>query len=447
MRPLAFLLSAILCLAAATTARGQSGRVHVTEFGRRVLARTDQVIEAKVARINAAFRGITTARLEVKERLYGYDRAKAVTLLYIEDYVAPDAFKSTLDASTVRYERERKRGLLGPHGEKVPTTARETNTSRETAPATDRRGRGAGVRLAVGDAGLFFLARKGATYSLVGFLPERDLLYESKRRRLVDVIDLERAYGALDLRAGRAKRFFMEGLKSQNVWERGNSARELMSLAQRYRDLFDKREVDRLVKALFAEDEPPIQSSLERAVRAIDPDLALAYAREAESRARQKHAKSLEAERALLQKTRLADLRAADLGRIARRYRRAATGLLADFLADPAPIVRERAAQSLAELAAPSARAPLRRALAAEKDTNAAMAMIYACGAGADPEAVDVVAARLGDPALERAAIQALARIGTTPARTALEIRRPRTDPETQRLIDDLLREEFEERS
>jgi hypothetical protein len=441
MRPLAVLLFVSLSVAHAAP-----GRVHVTEFGRRVLANTDQIVEAKVARVNDSFRGITTARLEVKERLHGYDRAEAITLLYIEDYVAPDAFSATLDRSTVRYERERKRGVAGER-EAGATRTRATDAARETVPSTDQRGRGAGVRLAVGDGGLFFLRRKGATYSLVGFLPERDLLYEVKRQRLVDVLDLEGGFGALDLRAGRAKRFFMKGLESRNVWERGNSARELMSLAQRYRNLFVEREVDRLVQALFAEDEPPIQSSLERAVRAIDPELALAYAREAESRARQRHAKSLEAERALLEKTRLADLRAADLGRIARRYRRAATGLLADFLEDPAPIVRERAAQSLAELAAPSARAPLRQALGAEKDPNAAMAMIYACGAGADPEAVDVVAARLDDAALERAAIHALARIGTPAARTALVRHRRRADTETQRLIDDLLREEFEERS
>ena len=104
MRPLCLLLLAL-------PAAGQPGYVYATEFGRRILSRTDQIVEAKVVKIMPPFRGVTTVRLDVTERLSGYDREKTIVLLYIEDYVAPDAFTATLDSSTVRYERERRSSL------------------------------------------------------------------------------------------------------------------------------------------------------------------------------------------------------------------------------------------------------------------------------------------------------------------------------------------------
>jgi len=49
----------------AGTAWAQSGRIHVTEFGRRVLGRTDLVVDARVKSVRPPFRGVSTARLEV----------------------------------------------------------------------------------------------------------------------------------------------------------------------------------------------------------------------------------------------------------------------------------------------------------------------------------------------------------------------------------------------
>lgn len=104
-------MRALLLLALALPAAGEPGRAYATELGRRVLSRADQIVEARVGKILPPFRGVSTARLEVDERLSGYDREKTVLLLYIENYVAPDAFTATLDSSTVKYERARRAGL------------------------------------------------------------------------------------------------------------------------------------------------------------------------------------------------------------------------------------------------------------------------------------------------------------------------------------------------
>ena len=37
------------------------GRHYLTDFGRRVLARTDLIVDARVGSVQATFRGITTA--------------------------------------------------------------------------------------------------------------------------------------------------------------------------------------------------------------------------------------------------------------------------------------------------------------------------------------------------------------------------------------------------
>jgi hypothetical protein len=440
---------ALILLAGSTSA--QWTRAYVTQFGRRVLARTELIVEAKVQRLMPPFRGVTTARLEVGERLHGLDRSKQITLLFIEDYVAPDAFSATLERSTVRYEARRRkvmRKLLGNLAREKERLSRveRTNRGTESSPGTDRRGSGVGIRLAEGERGLFFLERKGASYAMVGYVPANDPLFAAKAGRLRDVLRIE-SVPALDRRAEKAKDFYLAGIGSDHPWERGNSAREILSLATRYPGLFSREEGAALARRLYEESEPAILATLERSVRTIDAELALDFAREAEHRARERHATSLEAERKLLERSRMPEMRAADLARIGRHYRRAAGKLLADFLRDDAALVRESAAQSLAELGTPSARGPLRRALEREEDLNAAMAMIYALGVSGDPEAVALIATRVTTPELERPSLHALARIGTEAARKELIRHRARVTGGTGELIDDLLREEFAERS
>lgn len=440
-----------LLLTLAIPAAAEPGRAYATEFGRRVLVRADQVVEAKVTKIQPPFRGISTARIDVAERLLGYDREKTLVLLYIEDYVAPDAFTATLDSSTVKYERQGTsalakylRGLAGlPKPEERVTGAREVGEGRERAEGP---GRGTpGVRLAEGEEGLFFLRRQSGSYALIGVVPRRDPFYETKRARLRDVVALEQIPG-LDRRADNAKHLFLGTLDSEDLWLRANSARELAALATRYPEAFKPADIERLANLLVAEQDPQVRASLERAAGAVDRDLASRYARESEVRGRERHAKSLEAEKKLLEATRMPELRATDILRIARSYGRASTQLVASYLADPDAIVREYAAHALAEQGAPSADPLLREALGRERDRDAATAMVYALGVHADPDALGVVAARLKEPALERPAIHALARMGTPAARTALEAHARTASAETQDLIASLVKEEFAER-
>lgn len=77
----AILWSLLLALPAA----GEPGRAYLTELGRRVLAKSDQIVSAKVVKLLPPFRGISTAHLEVSERLSGYDRERLLVLLYVED--------------------------------------------------------------------------------------------------------------------------------------------------------------------------------------------------------------------------------------------------------------------------------------------------------------------------------------------------------------------------
>jgi hypothetical protein len=445
MRPFSLLL--VLALPAAA----EPGRAYATEFGRRVLVQADQIVEARVAKIQPPFRGVSTARLEVAERLVGYDREKSLVLLYLEDYVAPDAFTATLDSSTVKYERRGNsalakylRGLAGlPQADERVTGSRELDAGREMAEGP---GRGTpGVRLAEGEEGVFFLRRQSGSYALIGVVPRRDPYYESKRARLRDVIALEEIAG-LDRRADNAKHLFLGTLDSEDLWLRANSARELAALAVRYRDAFTTSDVERLATLLAAEQDPLVRASLERAAGAVDKDLAVRYARESEERGRERHGKSLDAEKKLLDATKLPELRATDIVRVARTYGRASTQLVASYLADRDAIVREYAAHALAEQGAPSADPVLREALAKERDPDAATAMLYALGVHADAEAVAVVTARLKERTLERAAIHALARIGTADARAVLEKHAKGASSETQDLIAGLIKEEFAER-
>jgi len=446
-------MRALCLLLLVLPAAGQSGHAYLTEVGRRVLSRSDEIVEAKVAKIQPPFRGISTARLDVSELLLGYDRKPTLVLLYVEDYVAPDAFTATLDTATVKYERERRAGLEKylkdiaglrlPKAEERITNARETESGREQAKGV---GRGTvGVRLAEGEEGLFFLRRQSTCYALVGYVPRRDPLYETKRARMKDVIALE-SIPAFDQRAENAKHLFLEALTSEDLWLRANSAREAASLAVRYPELFTEADAEKLAKLLVAEQDPVIRASLERAAGAADRKLALRYAQQAEEQGRARFGQSLEEERKLLDATRMPELRATDLMRVARSYGRGATQLVASYLGDRDAIVREYAAHALAEQGAPSADEAIRNALLRERDPDAAMAMVYALGVHADPDAVTVLASRLEDPALERAAAYALARVGTADARTALQTHAKGASAEMQDLIASLIKEEFAER-
>ncbi|MFI5401776.1 MAG: HEAT repeat domain-containing protein [Planctomycetota bacterium] len=446
-------MRALLLLVLALPAAGDPGRAYATELGRRVLSRSDQIVEARVAKILPPFRGVSTARLEVGERLLGYDREKTVVLLYIEDYVAPDAFTATLDTSTVKYERTRRGGidkylkdlaLLGlPRPDERITGTREVEGGKERAQGPGRAA--PSVRLAEGEEGIFFLRRQSTSYALIGLVPRRDPSYESKLIRLKDVLAIEQI-PALDRRAENAKHLFLEALEGEDLWLRANSAREVAALAGRYPLAFKETDVERLAALLVSEEDPVIRASLERAAGAVDRKLAVRYARESEEKGRERHGKSLEAERKLLEATRMPELRATDLMRVARTYGRASTQLLASFLADPEAIVREYAAHALAEQGAPSADPLLREALQQERDPDAAMAMVYALGVHADPDAVPVLAQRLESAQIERAAIHALARVGTPDARAALEAHQKKASAETQDLIASLIKEEFAER-
>ncbi|MDH3591707.1 MAG: HEAT repeat domain-containing protein [Planctomycetota bacterium] len=433
-------------------ARAESGRAYVTEFGRRILGRCDQVVAAKVSSVRLPFRGISTARLDVTERLSGYDPSTSLLLMFIQDYRAPDAFASTLERGTVVYERRRAKlraeaddpdRLRIKPGEGTGAVLRD----REKSSTPRSRGReGLGVRFAKGEEGLFFLRRKGASYQLVGFVPRRDVRYDRKLRRLKEILRIE-SKSLLELRVEEAKSVFLHGLSSKDVWERSNSARELRGLARRYAEVFVKRDAQRLAQALYREVEPSILAALEGAVRVVDPKLAQLYAEEEEGRARDRWAEQLKAEGERISRTKIADVRAADVVAVANRYGRAATQLLVRYLKDDAAIVRERVAQALAERGGPSSKKPLREALARERDANAALAMVYACGVKADPEAVPILVGRLREARLERPVLHALARIGTPAARVALTRHRRGAPAATVELIDTLLREEFAERS
>lgn len=439
----------------AGVAQAEPRGVPLTECGRRVLARCDQIVEARVLAVNRAFRGVNTAQLEVTERLSGFDRSGTLLLMYVEDFAAPDTMAATLETSSLRYERARQAGLKKylediasgrvPRAEETISGPAKVETKRETAKEPDGGGAGgaAGVLLAKGERGLFFLSRHEASYSLVGLISARDPLFPSKRERLLEVLRIE-ALPTLEEKADAAKRFYLRGLEERDPWQRGNSAREILGLAQRLPGRFTDEDKRRISTILFAESETLIQPTLERALRLLDPAIASRFAEKAEIDERERLKVELSDAARSLEGVKSPEVRAADLIRAARAYGRAATSLLCGFLSDPEPLVREAAAQALAEQGGPSCLAPLRRALEQERVPETAGALVYACGVRSDPEAVDLIVARLREPTCERAAIHALARIGTPRAREALLRRRGATaDPETRKLIDALLAEEF----
>ena len=441
-------IASVLLLLLTQPSRAAPRRYYVTEFGRRVLTGSDQIVVARVGHLQHAFRGITTAHLEVQERLHGFDREPKLVLMYVEDLVAPDAFGSRLENSTVQFERRRREGLLRfmkslPDGPGAGLTApRRTNRQtqsdpKEGVPSRETRG----VRLAPRDEGLFFLQRKGATYALVGFVSVRDPLYKAKRERIEQVLRLE-SIPALDVRANDAKLYFLRSIEDSDPWVRGNSAREIMSLALRSPDLFKRAEVQRLVRLLDAEKDVRIAYRLERAVRAVSPDAAYLYAVKAEARERELVQPRLEEARVRIDSLRDDDLRAADLNAVAVAYGRASTVLLSIYLADESPVVRERAARAIAEYGGPSARLPVREALATESETAVARALVFACGVGRDPRSVPILAERLSNPGLERPILYALANIGTPEARRQIELHAATASPQAKDLIRNLKREE-----
>ena len=413
-----------LLLTVAGAVGSAPGKLYLTEFGRQILARTDQVVEARVVFLQPAFRGITTARLEVIDRLDGYDRAQQITLMYVDDLTAPDAFGASLRRSSVTFRRGTAKG-----GAKI---------SRGDERSNRKGARRTGVRLAKGEQGIFFLRRKGVTYSLLNLIAAADPRYAAKRKRLKEVFSIE-AIPALDRRVRRAKEFFFGGLAEKQDWARGNSAREVANLAKRFPESFLPADAKRLAALLRREEQRPIRFWLERALGALDPEAALAYATQAEVAERERFSDRLQRERERIDKLQVASLKAADVYTAGKTYGRAATGLVALYLEDPFAVVRERAAQTLGEFGGPSARVALRDALAKEQDGSAARAMIFALGNRKDAEAVGLIARRLEDEALEIGAIHALGRIGTRAARKALQAHRAKRTGPVGELIDGIL--------
>ena len=417
----------VVVLLLVTSASAAPRKWYLTDLGRRVLAKTDQIVEARVVAVRDAFRGITTAHLQVLERFDGFDRSKVIVLMYVDDLTAPDAFAAKLQRSTVKYSPTRRSG----------DKPKASNKNEEKAKGI-KAGRRRGVRLAVGEEGLFFLRRKGASYQLLNLIQRADPLYKAKRERLAAIIKLENVPAA-HLRTRRAKELFFATIADKDVWVRGNSSREVASLARQFPSLFNEAEKKRLVTLLKAERERPIQRSLELAVRALDPSAALAFAADAERKDRERFSERLRRERERIDKLKLPAIKASDIYRTGRNFGRAATGLVALYLVDPEAIVRERAAQTLAEFGGPSCRVALRDALSKETDVNVAGALVYACGFKRDPEAVALIAARLDDVKLEANAINALGRIGTREAHAALRKHRKKSTGAIAELIDSLL--------
>jgi len=416
---------------------------YVTELGRRVLVFCDLVAIGEVSAVHKPFRGISTARLKVREHIDGLENRDELTLIYIEDYLAPDAIRATFESGTVAFQPKRsdraKRILEDAKGAtgNQPEEKRDREEASRVPGSADA---GSGVRLLEGEKGLFFLHRKGASFALIGFIPERDPLFERKRKRLDDLLSLE-AIVTPDARVRAAKAFFLKGLASDDLWERGNAAREIESLARRHADAFQPTERHFLAERLYVEENPNIASALERAVRGVAPDEALAYAYEAEQRERDAFAKAIEREEKLIAVNKVAEMRAADLVRLANRYGRAATGVLCGYLGDEAAVVRESVAGVLARTGGPSCRQPLRDALAKETDADAARAMIHTLGVKSDPEAVEAVARWLANRETERTAVQSLARIGTESAWAELSRHRADASASARALIESLLKD------
>jgi len=427
----------------ATLAQARPAESYVTELGRRVLVLCDMVAIGEISAVNKPFRGVSTARLAISEHLSGLDRHDVLTLMYIEDFLAPDAIRATFESGTIAFAPTRSPEAKRILEKEKAATGNEPETSSSKATVNDAPGSkatGSGVRLIKGEKGIFFLHRKGASYAIIGFIPQRDPLFEKKRKRLDDMLALE-AIDSPDAKLRAAKAYFLRSLGSDDLWKRGNAAREIESLARRHADAFSKSERQFLAERLYLEESPGIAASLERAVRGIAPDEALAYAFEAELRERDAFAKALEREDKMIRANRVADLRAADLVGLANRYGRAATEILCGHLTDEDAIVRESVAGILSRHGGPSCRPALRAALEKETDPDAARAMIHTLGVKSDPKAVDLIRLRLKRPDSERVAIQALGRIGTDEAWAALRAHEPTASAEGAAMIRSLLQD------
>ena len=450
------LLSLCLGLASALpsgiASAGGPGR-YVTQLGRRVLALSDMVAVGEVSSVNPPFRGVTTARITIEKRLSGLDRSRLVTLMYISDYLAPDAIRSTFEEGSLTFRPKRSERLKNAlkhlddsaGEERAAGNTATSNSNQSTARTPGQREGAKGVRLLKGERGIFFLHRRGASYALIGFIPERDPRYARKQKRLEEVIAIE-SITTLDSRVRASQSLYLKSLKLSDTWERGNAAREIEALTERFSSRFNATQRQFLAERLYLERDPTIASALERAVRAVAPDEAFAYAIEAEQRERETYAKALAREEKFLASNKVTELRAADLLRLATRYGRAATELLCRHLLDAEPIIRESAAGALSRDGGPSCRPPLRAALAKETDTDAARAMIHTLGVKSDPEAVALIAKRLRDPKLEQAAVQALGRIDTADAMTALDAYITDASPSAKSLIESLLAERSRKR-
>lgn len=434
-------LASLLLLAALAGARPANS--YVTELGRRVLVLCDLVATGEITAVNKPFRGVSTARMTVTEHLSGLEPRGELTLMYIEDFLAPDAIRATFESGTVSFAPKRsptaKRIL--ENEEAATGNTPESARSRETVEdAPGAKSAGSGVRLIKGEKGIFFLRRKGASFAIIGFIPERDPLFARKRKRLEDMLAIE-AVGAPEARLLAAKSYFLRSLRSEDLWERGNAAREIESLARRHADAFRKSERQFLAERLYVEENAAIAAPLERTVRGIAPEEALAYAFEAEVRERDAAAKALEREDKLIRANHVPELRAADLVGLANRYGRAATEVLCGHLSDEDALVRESVAGVLSRHGGPSCRPALRAALAKERDPDAARAMIHTLGVKSDPKSVELVRAWLKHRDVERAAIQALGRIDTEDAWAALRAHQPAASDAGRAMIRSLLKE------
>ena len=436
----------LLCLLLVPSILGGPRSLYVTEFGRQVLRRSDQIVEGEVAKIFPAFRGVTTARLKVVKNWMGFDRERELRIMFIEDFVAPEAFTATLDRYKVSNVREKtaERGLLGGVRERERITGeRKVSKERQTAAGVGPVPRhGVGVHLLEGERGLFFLRRRGGSYGIVGIISVRDPLFAIKKEQLQEVVAIE-AETSFTKKFERAKRFYLEGMTNENRWVRGNSARELMSLATRFPKLFRETDARRLAAMRLEETSATIRAALGRAIRAVNPGLGIRIEMEAEQVETARFAGQMKLEARVLAKLRDPDIRSVQILRVGQAYRRGATKAMALYLKDPVASVRAVAAAALAEYGGPSARPALRKALEDEENETAAKQMIHACAVMNDAAAVPFVARRLKTVELERSAIMALARIGTEEARRALIEHRNRAVPGARSLIDTLLREEF----
>jgi len=210
-------------------------------------------------------------------------------------------------------------------------------------------------------------------------------------------------------------------------------------MALQFASAFDNDARLYLAERLYNEKNPTIAAALERAVRSLAPDEAVAYAVDAEERERKIHAKALAKEEKYLAANKIVELRAAELIRIANTYGRAATQLLCNNLNDPDALVRESAAGALARDGGPSCRPLLRNALEVEKNDDAARAMIHTLGVKSDPEALPLIAKRLKNSELEQAAVQAIGRIGTAEALKILRRHRNSASSPSRAIIDSIL--------